>query len=321
MDLIYTDKNRADQGVLRNYELDIDLADGRDFEIKTDPENAVMTAGCYWYILDTEYGGRVDRIKVDTDNKDLIYGGRSWRGMLASKVVQPPDGKDVRKLSGPWAEVVQDLIELCGLSELFVADDAALDLDDWEVERYGTLLDVLTAILDSRRHRFRLTWTGGMVHVGAVPIQDLTDTVQYETDDKVHLVVEDNRGGVNHLICLGDGEGAEQLVVHLYTTATGAITELEQTFTGLDEIVDVYTLQSANTRENLKKDGFDHFKGLRNTQTFSVSVEDYDVQIGDIVGGKERITGITVAEKVTNIIFKIDSGGQPSIEYKVGENT
>lgn len=321
MDLIYTDKARVDLGVLHNFDLDVDLADRKDFEIKTDPENAVMTAGSYWYILGTEYGGRVDRIKVDTDSKELIYGGRSWRGMLASKVVTPPEGKSHRILDGSWQDVVQALLEDCGLSELFVADVVALVLDDWQVGRYVTLLDALGKILDSRQHSLSLAWIDGKVHIGAQPIRDLTDTVQYETDDKVHLVVEDNRGGVNHLICLGKEEGEKREVVHLYTTATGAITELQQTFTGLDEIVQTYENNSADTREKLKDEGFEHFKGLRNSQTFSVSVEDYDVQIGDIVGGKERITGISVAEKVTNIIFKIDSGGQPSIEYKVGENT
>lgn len=320
MDLIYTDTGIIDQGVLRDFELDIELAGKMDFEIKTDLTNAVMAIGSYWYALGTEYGGRVDSIKVDTDNAELIYGGRSWRGMLASKIVSPPEGKSYRVLSGAWQDVVTELIELCGLSDLFVADAAQLTLDDWQVDRYATLLATLAKILDSKRHRFDLYWSGDKVHIGAVAIRDLTDTVQYETDDKVHLSVEDNRGGVNHLICLGQGEGADREVVHLYCTATGGITELQQTYKGLDEIEAVYENTSADTREKLKSEGFEQLKGLRSGQTFSCTVEDYDVQIGDIVGGKERITGISVAQPVTNIIFKIDSEGQPSIEYKVGEN-
>lgn len=314
MDLIYTNADRVDQGVLHDFELDIDLAKEKDFEIKTDPSNAVMASGSYWYILGTEYGGRVDRIKVDTDNNELTYGGRSWRGMLASKVVEPGT------LDGGWQDVVQSLIDACGLSDLFVADASRLTLDSWPVKKHTTLLAVLSEILDGKQHRFELYWSDDKVHIGAAAIRDLTDTVQYETDDKVHLVVEDNQGGVNHLVCIGtQQESGEEIIVHLYCTASGGITELQQTFTGLDEIMDIYEANST-TREELKSDGFDRLKELRNSRTFSVSVEDYDVQIGDIVGGKERITGISVAEKVTNIIYKIDSGGKPSIEYKVGEN-
>lgn len=319
MDLIYTDAALVDQGVLRGFALDIDLAGSMDFELKTDPGNAVLGVGAYWYATGTEYGGRVDRIRVDTENNELIYGGRSWRGMLASKIVSPPEGKSHLVLDGPWQAVVQSLIEACGLSELFVADPAALDLDDWQVDRYTTLLAALSKILDSRQHRLDLYWSDDRVHIGAVAVRDLTDTVQYETDDKVRLTVEDNRGGVNHLICLGKGEGTDREVVHLYVGPAGGITELEQTYTGLDEIMATYEYSSAETREDLKKQGFDQLVGLRSGQTFSVSVEDYDVQIGDIVGGKERITGISVAQPVTNIIYRIDSEGKPSIEYRVGE--
>lgn len=321
MDLIYTDKNRVDQGVLNGYTLDIDLAKERDFEIKTELVNQALTIGAYWYIEGTEYGGRIDGLKVNTDNAELIYKGRSWRGMLASKIVSPPSGKAYRVMSGDWQSVAQALIDVCDLGELFVADYASISFEDRKVDRYVTLLDALTKLLDSKNHRISLTWTGGMVRIGAVPIRDLTDSVQYETNDQVHLVVEDNQGGVNHLICLGQGELEEREVVHLYCTTTGSITELQQTFTGLDEIVAVYENISAATREDLKSGGFNRLKELRNSRSFSASVEDYDVQIGDIVGGKESITGIKVAEPVTNIIFKIDKGGAPSIEYKVGENT
>ena len=275
MDLIYTDADMIDQGVLLDFDLDIDLAGGKDFEIKTDISNAVMAIGSYWYILDTEYGGRVDRIKVNTDTNELIYGGRSWRGMLASKIVSPPEGKSHRILTGTWSEAVASLIDHCSLGELFVADAADLvTLDDWKVDRYATLLASLNKILSSRQHRISLAWSGGKVHIGGVPVRDLTDTVQYETDDKVHLTVEDNRGGVNHLICLGQGEGVDREVVHLYTTPTGAITELEQTFKGLEEIEDTYVNTNAETREQLKSEGFDRLKELRNGQTFSVSVGD-----------------------------------------------
>lgn len=320
MDVIYTDKALIDQGVLVDIDLDIDLADGRDFEIKASQEDRALSIGCYWYIDGTEYGGRVDKLKVDTDAHELTWSGRSWRGMLYTKIVEPPAGKSHRVLTGPWAEVVQALIDDCGLGGLFAADSSTLTLDEWQVDRYATLLDTLVKIAEGKRHRLRLTWSGGMVRVGSEPIRDLTESIQYETDDRVGLVVEDNQGGVNHLICLGKGEGVARTVVHLYCTATGSITELQQTFTGLDEITEIYENSSVEDREKLKESGFDKLKELRNSKTFSVTVQDYDVQIGDIVGGKESITGVTVAEPVKNIIFKL-SGGVPSIEYKVGENT
>jgi hypothetical protein len=323
LDVIFTDKNRQDLGVLRDFSLDVDVAGERDFEIKVPLNHTGLVVGGYIYIEGQEYGGKIDRIKVDTVNEELIYSGRNWRGMLASKVVSPPAGQAYRYLTGTWADVMTALFDELGLSALFKADPASLEVKDWKVDRYVTLLSMIDKLLEDNGRRVDLKWSGEdeRVLVGAVPIRDLTDSVQYETGDAVQLVVEDNRGGVNHLICLGQGELTAREVVHLYCTPTGGITEAKQYYTGLDEVVDVYENTGAEDRAALKSGGFSRLKELKNAQTFSATVQDYDVQIGDIVGGVERITGIRVAEPVTNIIFKIDGDGVASIEYKVGEST
>lgn len=323
MDVIYTDKALQDLGVLQGFSLDVDVAKEMDFEIKVPISHVGLAVGGYFYIDGYEYGGRLDRIKVDTDAGEIIFSGRNWRGILASKIVCPPEGKSHRVLTGNWQIVLQGLLDEHGLGELFVADEVDLLLTGWQVDRYVSLLDVIDKLLSARGYRIRLYWSGtdSRVHIGTLLVRDLTDSVQYETDDKVSLVVEDNQGGVNHLICLGQGELAEREVVHLYCTASGGITEEAPHFTGLDEITDVYEHTGAQSLEELKQGGIERLKELRNAQTFSASVDDYDVQIGDIVGGVERVTGIRVAEPVTNIIFKISSTGSTSIEYKVGENT
>ena len=323
MDVIYTDEHRRDLGVLSDFSLDVDVAAEKDFEIKVPIDHAGLVVGGYIYIEGQEYGGRISRIKVDTEAEELIYSGRNWRGMLAAKVVSPPAGQSHRYLSGTWADVMTSLFAEHGLDGLFRAEPEDLTIKNWKVDRYVTLLAVIDKLLEDNGRRISLRWSGEeeRVLVGAPTIRDLTDTVQYETGDSVRLKVEDNRGGVNHLICLGQGELTEREVVHLYCTASGGITEVAPYYTGLDEIVDVYEDTGAEDRAALKKGGFNRLKELKNAQTFSATVQDYDVQIGDIVGGVERVTGIRVAEPVTNIIYKIDSNGVESIEYKVGVNT
>lgn len=323
MDVIYTDNALQDLGVLQGFTLDVDVAKECDFEIKVPSDHTGLQVKGYWYIDGMEYGGRIDKIKVDTDADELIFSGRNWRGFLASRIVCPPAGEAYRYLQGSWRPMLQALLEELGLSDLFMADNAAITMNNWKVDRYVTLLDMLNKLLEEKDHRLNLWWSGAdnKVRIGATAIRDLTDEVQYETGDHVGLVVEDNQGGVNHLICVGQGELEEREVIHLYCTKTGGITETAQYYTGLDEIQAVYENTSAATRDELKKGGFDRLKELKNTQNFSATVEDYDVQIGDIVGGVERITGIRVAEPVTNIIFKINSAGEATTEYKVGENT
>ena len=63
-DLIYTDSNFNEIGVIDTYELDLDLARDRSFEL-TVPEHLIDIGG-YWYVYNTEYGGRVDGFKTNT---------------------------------------------------------------------------------------------------------------------------------------------------------------------------------------------------------------------------------------------------------------
>lgn len=50
----------------------------------------------------------------------------------------------------------------------------------------------------------------------------------------------------------------------------------------------------------------------------TVTLDDFEVTIGDTVGGIDEKTGLTVTESVTNIILKYSNGIRSSIEYKIG---
>ena len=75
---------------------DFEVGDeANDFEIKIlkeewedIPQDALI------YIPNTEYGGIVKRIEVDTKQGYISLGGLTWRGMLKSKIIQPPEGED-----------------------------------------------------------------------------------------------------------------------------------------------------------------------------------------------------------------------------------
>lgn len=90
MDLIYADKDRRDIGVLHVYELDLAFgADENSFECRVHANDHCCEAGYYLYFEGTEYGGIIDSIKIDTVNEEITYSGRTWHGILASKVIMP----------------------------------------------------------------------------------------------------------------------------------------------------------------------------------------------------------------------------------------
>lgn len=95
MDLIFTNKNREDIGVLQDYDLDLAFgADENNFECTIPASSHCCEAGSLLYMEGTEYGGIVDSIESKTDNKEVVYSGRTWHGILESKVVVPLQSSD-----------------------------------------------------------------------------------------------------------------------------------------------------------------------------------------------------------------------------------
>ena len=95
MDLIYMDDKKRDIGVMKNFTLDLAFGeDENNFELSTVMENNVCESGFYIYAEGTDYGGIIDQIKVNTSSNSLKYIGRTWHGILGSKILQPDDGQD-----------------------------------------------------------------------------------------------------------------------------------------------------------------------------------------------------------------------------------
>lgn len=66
------------------------------------------------------------------------------------------------------------------------------------------------------------------------------------------------------------------------------------------------------------EDGTEKLKDAGNYKELSITIQDIEVAVGDIVGGRERITGLYMKQPVTGKILKLDVNNK-TIEYKVGE--
>lgn len=82
--------SKEDLGVLLDYEMDMAFGSGEnDFEAKLQAESHCCKEGYFLYMEGTEYGGIVDNIMSDTANNEVVYSGRTWHGILGSKVIMP----------------------------------------------------------------------------------------------------------------------------------------------------------------------------------------------------------------------------------------
>lgn len=321
MDLIYTDADRRDVGVLKHFSLDLAFgSDENDFELTLDVGEHCCQAGCLLYIEETEYGGIIDRIGVVTADNLLTYRGRTWHGILASKVIQPDKDKSHLVVYGEANAVMQSLIERLGLTDLFVASDidSGIFIDNYQFDRYTDAYSGLKKMLASASGKLDLAFHGGRVVLSALPIVDYSEDEQFD-NDQVEMTIEKAYNRVNHLICLGKGELADRQVLHLFVDPKGKIKET-RSFTGLQEVVAVYDYPNAESLDELRSDGIKHLKSLANEDKVDLSFasDENTYGIGDIVGAKELITGLQAKAEITKKIVTVNQD-TVNIEYKVGE--
>ena len=319
MDVIYTNANREDIGVLDKYKFDLSYgASENDFQLDVS-DDVGLEFGAFIYIEGTEYGGVVDARKTTTDDETVTYLGRTWHGVMNSKVIQPDKGADYLVVSGDANAVLSTLMNRLRLTDLFNVDTAAsgIIITSYQFPRYCMGYDGIQDMLSDFGAKLQMRWTGRMVALSVVPVVDYTEAPV--DNDMAVLDVEKHGQKVNHLICLGKGELADREVIHLYVDSNGQIGDT-QTFYGLDEYAAVYDYSSVESSDDLRKNGIKQLQTLRDVDKSEMSLtEDLDLvyDIGDIVGATDIKSDLSVSATVTQKIVKIDNG-TVNIEYKTG---
>ena len=318
MDLIYMDKNGIEKGVLLNYYLDLDCGKTNDFQITVGIYNNVLKHTDRFYIEDTEYGGIIDSVRSDTRASKIYYSGRTWRGILSKKIIKPLPGDDYYIVSGEANEIIAELIDYVDLNNLFVVPDTTdIIINTYRFNRYTDVLSGLTEMLKTANAKLKIRYRNGFVELGAEPVIDFSDEIEFSQDGKIYFVAEDNKGGINHLICLGSGELSSRQVIDLYVDANGNIGTTQHYF-GTDEIVDIFDYPNAESLQELTNYGIRRLKELTNSQSVEVNIEDMELELGDVIAGREAVTGLYISKPITQKIVRINNG-ITKIEYKVGD--
>lgn len=310
MDLIYTNQNGEDVGVLLEHELDLAVGEENDFELTVPANQNVCEAGSYIYIEDTEYGGIVDSIESDTTDSEVKYTGRTWHGILNSKILVPDPGQDYLVVNGEANSVLRTLLARVNLTGLFTASasTSGLTVSNYKMDRYIAAYDGIKKMLATVSGKLLLSFDGSKVNISAVPIADYTDNDELDSD-RIDFKVKKAHNKVNHLICLGKGELKNRTVVHLYSDENGTISQT-QTFTGIHENVATYENSNSEDETALIEDGTKRFKELLDQDDISVSFSESDdsYDIGDIVGAYDQISGVSASVVVTKKIVNIRNG-------------
>lgn len=325
--VIITDSFGNELGPVRNLKkLDVDLNETQDFEL-TIPAGAwdsqLFADENRIFVTGEEFGGIIGGKKTDTSDGTITLKGRSWRGVLSKKIIEPPAGEDYKIVSGELNYILRTLITAAGLGKLIAVPEGSTEttVTGFQFDRYITLLEGIDKLLASKNYRLQIDYirqelAPGYVQMQAVPVTDYSDRVELSQNNRLQFTFEEIKNGVNHLICLGKGELKDRVVLHLYIQKNGTVGTTKY-YTGLQEVVDVYDFSSSESEELTEK-GTEKLLELANQKQFTMDITktDINMQIGDIIGGRDYITGMSIKKPIINKIYTLQNG-RAGIEYRL----
>lgn len=334
MELIRTDEQGRELGYVLNGNIDMEVGEDEknsinDFEVEFRRENwdGGITYGSRLICLNTEFGGIVKQIYTDTEDDSIKVKGYTWRGMMIKKVIKPPEGKDYKVVSGELNQIIRESVEK-EFPGLFygVLDNTGIYVNNYQYERHCTLHAGLVKMLKSVGYRLDIRYCSGdmgdlgYVQVKAAPIIDYSSEYELSNDNNMNFTIDDNRRGVNHLICLGKGELKDRMVIDLYVDASGRIGQT-QYYKGIDEVTEIYD-SNGSERADLLKNGTEKLETLKSKTEYNMTMKklEGEIDIGDIVGGKDFLTGISVKKPIDRKIWTISEGVE-TISYKLKGET
>lgn len=325
MDLILATKDGNDICSLVYSKSDFSIGNTNDFEITISLAdwNSNIKVGCRVYSPKSEIGGIIGGIKTDTAADTITLTGYTWRGLLKKKVISPPANEAYKKVSGDLNDVLSEIIDN-NFNDIIVAKQSKSGISiTYQFDRYTDMLSGFTKMLLQKNYKLKIEYiqqeqgAAGFVEVSAVPIFDYSQKIELSQDSQVNFISEQVSNACNHLIALGKGELTDREVIHLYADRNGVVSNV-QTFFGIDEVCETY--ENANS-ENLKEDALKEFDNRIAKSTFKMDIASLgiDVDIGDIVGGRDYITGISAKKPLFEKIITTENG-LTSIQYNLEGN-
>lgn len=303
--------------------------------IAGDMENGARIA-----VVGSEFGGFIGKDITDTEDETYSLGGCTYRGYLKKKIISPKPGQDYYIANGDARDVIYDLLNgdaATGSSGASFLDligvqsgASGLTISNYQFPRYTNMYDgiqkmlaTVNAKMEIRNEQIPENGTYGtriivkpIMYI--VPIEDYSNQIVLSQNNKYSFMLSRQYDGINHLICLGGGELASRVVVHLFADKYGAISTRQSIF-GAGERMEVYDYSSVESNDELVEKGIERFRELINKEEFRMNIlsDEFVANIGDYIGGKDYMTGYSIKQPITKKILRIEKDGAWSIEYSI----
>jgi len=270
----------------------------------------------YVYVPDTEYGGPVEYVKHDTASKQVTVGGATWRGMLMRKYIVPASGASYVTISSTEANAAIDSLVGTKLGSVIdVSTDASGITITSKSFRYTNMLFGIEDMLADEGAALEIAFSQATKKaiLSARTIVDYSTTIDLSQDYGINLISQDGRvDGYNHVIALGAGELLDRDIIHVYRNADGTYTTSAPAWadTAADKQI-VYDYSNPESTDDLQDKATKKLGAYAVTQSMTIDPSDagLDMLLGDVVGARDRITGLTATATVIEKILTMDDTG------------
>lgn len=305
LDLIYTNQERVEQGVLDGYVLTMTYGcTENNFEAVFGTQSApALTGGCLVYCEGTEYGGIVRERETRTDDGTSRFIGSTWHGVLDEHVIEPPSGQTHLKLDCDAHEALGIIVASVGLADIFAVSARPSGIHVKADIRYRRAYAAIVAMLAREGAKLTVRWQRDRALLSAEPAALWSSM----NSSNANFAIRKNYRPVNHLICLGKGEMLERAIVHVYADDRGNVSRVKR-LSGLDEVSDTYVV-TTDSADELYAKGADRLAKLQETDEVDMQselIDDY--AIGDFVTAANLEAGQSADAIVTSKTVTIADG-------------
>lgn len=288
MELIYTDKSRNALGQLSSFDLDFDAADEKNFVLTID--EALLQKDYCVYIPDTEIGGIIDSISVNSADESVKYSGRNWRGVLNDKVLSVPREQNYISVQGDIKSVFNELLAEADLDAYFTCVDPpteGIDLDlSVGLEPFCTLYDGLMAIASAINFKLLFAYNAATnkVEITPEPVANYTDILTYSKNNSINIDLTENAMSTNHILLVGYDDDGNRYQIDLFVNADAMIEDYATVLNPTkddDYILDNRNQQFFGIDEKTKVEITDRVSTIENYEVINEQPDDWESRYAD----------------------------------------
>lgn len=270
------------------------------------------------YVPGTEFGGLIGYMQTSNKSDIVSNKGYTWRGLLTLGIISPSAGSSYKVVSGDANAILAELLgDYMGGIFTIPEETSGITITDYQFPLYCTLLAGISGMLEEYNAKLRIVAdkpaTGGTITVTIDTVPAVTIENLYTRESPVSLTFTDNRLGINHLICLGQGELEERTRVDLYVQEDGSI-GTAQYYTGFDERTAIYDYPNAESEANLIRYGKLRLKSIMTGKSLTIDNSAVDGDVGDFVSA--YYNGASASVRITQKILTI-TGDKWKYESKI----